>query len=254
MRGRHARVLAWVDCLALAPGSQVLEIGCGAGFMAIELARRGFRVHAIDSIEAMVELARQNAVESGTSDLLSVAVGDVYTLAFEDGAIDLVVAIGVIPWLERADLAIQEMARVTKSGGHVILTTANRTGLASLLDPWRNPVLLPLKHRLKSLFERIGRLHTLPGMVLHSNRFIDAALVHVGFTRTKGMTYGFGFTFRHHYLPEPLGTTLHRWLQHLADQNIPGIRPLGMAYIVLARKSVPTSSSVQSTKTERPSS
>src|SRR5712692_8756179 len=67
-RDRHAAALAWIDSLALAPGSQVLEIGCGAGFMAVALAQRGFRVQAIDSAEAMVELARRHAAESGTTD------------------------------------------------------------------------------------------------------------------------------------------------------------------------------------------
>src|SRR5947209_5082596 len=103
-------VLDWIDSLAPAPGSQVLEIGCGAGVMAVSLAQRGFCVHAIDSAEAMVELARQHATESGTSETLSLSVGDVYALAFEDEAFDLVIAIGVIPWLEQAELAMQEMA------------------------------------------------------------------------------------------------------------------------------------------------
>ena len=81
-RDRQATVLAWIDSLDLASGSQVLEIGCGAGLMAVALTQRGLRVHAIDSIEAMVELARRHALESGTSESLSVEVGDVYSLAF----------------------------------------------------------------------------------------------------------------------------------------------------------------------------
>src|SRR5215471_884248 len=71
-RERHAAVIAWIDNLALAPGSQVLEIGCGAGFLAVALAQRGLRVCAIDSTPAMVELARRHATESGTSGQLSV--------------------------------------------------------------------------------------------------------------------------------------------------------------------------------------
>ena len=62
----------------------MLEVGCGAGFMSVALAERGFRVQAIDSVDAMVEQARQHAMESGTAELLSLGVGDVYALAFED--------------------------------------------------------------------------------------------------------------------------------------------------------------------------
>src|ERR1700688_529375 len=83
-RDRHTAVLDWIDDLALPPGSCVLEIGCGAGIMVVDLAPRGFRVQAIDSTEAMVERARQHAAEADLVDWLSVAVGDIYALAFED--------------------------------------------------------------------------------------------------------------------------------------------------------------------------
>ena len=54
-RLRLALVLAWIDDLALAPGSRVLEVGCGAGFLSVALAQRELREHAIDSAETMVE-------------------------------------------------------------------------------------------------------------------------------------------------------------------------------------------------------
>lgn len=236
IQDRHRAVLAWVDSLNLAPTSRVLEVGCGAGYMSVALAQRGFYVQAIDSLEAMVELTRQNAVESETTDLVSAEVGDIYCLGFRDEAFDLVIAIGVFPWLERAELAIQEMARVTKRGGYLILTTANQSGLATHIDPWRKPLLLPLKLRVKESIERIRHRHFLPSMVFHSNRFIDEVLKQVGFIKTKGMTRGFGFTFHHQYLPEPLATMLHRWLQRVADRNMPIIRSIGMNSFILARR------------------
>src|SRR6266567_5002159 len=64
-RARQTAALAWVDELALAAGSRVLEIGCGAGFLSVALAQRGLRVQAIDSTEAMVDLACRHAGEAG---------------------------------------------------------------------------------------------------------------------------------------------------------------------------------------------
>src|SRR6266699_3312607 len=84
-RERQEAALKWIESLALKPGSRVLEIGCGAGFLAVALAQHGLRVQAIDPAEATVELARRHAVESGTAELLSVDFGDVCALAFEDG-------------------------------------------------------------------------------------------------------------------------------------------------------------------------
>ncbi len=239
IRDRHAAVLAWIDSLALAPGSSVLEVGCGAGFMAVALAQREFRVHAIDSSDAMIKQARCNAAEAGLTDQVSLDIGDVYALAFDDGFFDLVIAIGVIPWLERPDLAIQELSRVARPGGHVILTTANRAGLVSYFDPWRNPALEPLKQGVKKMFERVGLHQRSPSMSFHNSYFVDKSLSRVGLAKLRGMTHGFGLSFHHHaIIPEPLGTRLHHRLQRLADRNLPGFRSIGMAYFVLARKTV----------------
>jgi ubiquinone/menaquinone biosynthesis C-methylase UbiE len=243
VRDRHAAVLDWIDSLALAPGSQVLEVGCGAGFMAVALAQRGLHVQAIDSVEAMVEQANQNAVETGTANLLSITVGDAHTLAFDDDFFDLVLAIGVIPWLAQPELAMREIARVTKPGGYAILATANRMALPSLLDPLYNPFLAPLRERLKRMLERVGLLHRPSdqslSMTYHTCRFIDDYLARLALVKTRGMTRGFQFWFlRRQVLPDRLGIPLHRRLQRLVDRNIPGLRSLGLTYFVLARKSV----------------
>ncbi|HEX6108079.1 MAG TPA: class I SAM-dependent methyltransferase, partial [Ktedonobacteraceae bacterium] len=254
-RDRQATVLAWIDSLALAPGSQVLEIGCGAGLIAVALAQRGLRVHAIDSIEAMVELARRYALESGTTESLSVEVGDVYALAFEDESFDLVVAVGVIPWLARVDLAIREMARVTKPGGYVILTADNRARLSDLLDPTLNPVFSPLKRRVKAAIAGVRhrrRSTNKIGATFHDRHFIDEVLASTELIKARGLTLGFGpFSFlRWIFIPEPLGTALHHRLQLLADQNKPIFRSTGAHYIVLTRKLTPQSP-LQSTSAER---
>lgn len=260
-RDRHAAALAWIDSLALAPGSQVLEIGCGAGFMAVALAQRGFRVQAIDAAEAMVGLARLHAAESGTADLLSVDLGDVYSLAFENDSFHLVIALGVIPWLGQPELAIQEMARVTRPGGHVIFTSTNALGLCRLLDPRKNPIYIAFKPGVKEMLERIGLRHRSPDATTqatttpHTRRFIDDVLATVQLVKTRSKTLGFGpFSFGGRYLfSVAVGKALHHRLQRLADRNVPIFRSTGTAYLVLARK--PTSPlPVQATGAEKPAS
>lgn len=255
-RERHAAALDWIDSLALARGSEALDIGCGAGLMSVALIQRGFRVRAIDSVEAMVEQTRRYVVESGTADLLALDVGDVYTLAFEDESFDLVVALGVIPWLEHPELAMREMARVTRPGGYIILTADNRAKLNNLLDPWLNPALASLKRQVKDALIGMGLRRQSPedaGATCHSRRFIDEALARGDLVKTRSMTLGFGpfSLFRHTLVPEPLGTVLHHRLQRLADRNTPGFRSAGAHYIVLARKSS-SRPPVQSTSAENP--
>ena len=250
---RHGAVLDWIDGLALPPDSQVLEIGCGAGFMAVALAQRGFRVQAIDSVESMVELAREHSEEADIAERLSVAVGDINALAFEDESFDLVLAIGVLPWIGQVEPAMQELARVTKPEGFVILTADNRARLHNLLDPLLNPVFAPLKRLAKNALAQTRlRRPSLKdiGATSHSSRFIDTSLAHVGLIKTRGKTLGFGpfSLFRRSILPKRLGIRLHHRLQILADRGTPLLRSTGAQYIVLASKpaSLPT---MQSTST-----
>lgn len=241
-RYRYATVLAWIDSLMLTADSKVLEVGCGAGLLSVALAQRGLHVHAIDPVEDMVEQARRHVMESGTAELLSVNLGNVYSLPFENGSFDLVIAMGVIPWLEGPELAIQEMARVTKRGGSLLLTADNRARLNVVLDPWLNPGLVLLKRRAKDILDRLGlrrkSLHDL-GATSHSRHFIDLSLKRVEFVKTRSITLGFGpFSLLHRtILPESLGIRLHYQLQLLADHNVPVFRSSGAHYIVLARKS-----------------
>src|SRR5215210_6654492 len=62
---RRSLALSWVDELALPTGSRILEIGCGAGLMAVDLHRRGYVIDCIDISEVMVNLARAQAAQAG---------------------------------------------------------------------------------------------------------------------------------------------------------------------------------------------
>src|SRR5262249_29799856 len=102
---RSEIALSLVDPLRLPPGSTVLEVGCGAGLMAVALARRGLRVYATDAATAMLDLARTRMAESAVSHLVEVRKSDVHALEFEDARFDLVIALGVIPWLHSPSAA-----------------------------------------------------------------------------------------------------------------------------------------------------
>jgi 2-polyprenyl-3-methyl-5-hydroxy-6-metoxy-1,4-benzoquinol methylase len=243
IRDRHAAALAWIDGLALAPGSRVLEVGGGAGIMAVALARRGFRVDAVDASAEMVELTRRNAAEAGCQDLVSASTGDACALPFDDGSYDLVVAIGVISWLAQPDVAVREMARVTRPGGHVLLTAFNQGQLIGLLDPLRNPVWRPLKLHAKRLVERRGLLRPSASLTYHSRGAVDGFMSRAGLVKRQERTLGFGpFTlFQRQLFPAPSAIALHRRLQQLADRGVPGLRATGMFYLVLADKPDATS-------------
>src|SRR2546428_8235435 len=76
----------------LLPGKTVLEIGCGTGTNAIALARRGYRVTAVDFVDLAVRRARPQAQQAGVE--IDFRVGDA-TRIDPGGPYDVVVERGV---------------------------------------------------------------------------------------------------------------------------------------------------------------
>jgi SAM-dependent methyltransferase len=236
-RQRMQTVLGWIDALSLPHGARVLEVGCGAGHTAVELARRGFAVECTDSSREMVALTSQRIVEAGLSDAMTASVADVHALPHPTGSFALVVAVGVLPWLHSPERGIEEMVRVLRPGGHAIVTADNRVRLNMLVDPSENPLLAPLRVPWHALKRRCGWRPSGRTPRLHSPSAVDRMLVAAGLEPERGKTLGFGpFTvLRRPVLGDRLGLSLHRWLQGLADRGVPGLRRAGWHYVVSAR-------------------
>src|SRR5207245_3759298 len=75
----------------LLPGKTVLEIGCGTGTNAIALARRGYRVTAVDFVDMAVRRAREKAqqaeveIDFRVGDATRIGLGGPYDVVFDRG-------------------------------------------------------------------------------------------------------------------------------------------------------------------------
>jgi len=232
---RRDLALAWVDTLALPPQAPVLEVGCGAGATALALVQRGLVVHALDAAPAMVELTRQLAARSGVEGGVGVSLGDVQRLGFPADQFSLIVALGVLPWLDSPAEALREMTRVLRPGGYIIVNADNRWRLNSLLDP-----LLWLRVFVGRLLRRFGLLKRTPSPAVHRHSIsrFDSMLRAAGLERMRGIALGFGpfSILGWGFLPDSVGVRLHGMLQRLADRNAPVLRVTGSQYLVIARK------------------
>lgn len=239
-RRRQDVALAWVDALALPKGSKVLEVGCGAGQTAVELGRRGHQVWALDGSEAMLRLAQENARAAEVTDRVVLMIGDTHRLALDSASFDLVIALGVLSWLEEPRAAIDEMARVTRPGGHVLVTSLNTLDVAHLLDPRSNPLLRPLRTAVRRGASASGRaLGARPSVQnrRYLSRTVRRLLVRSGLVPVRQATVGFGFTM----LGKPvLGASfamrLDRALQRRADGGGKLMASLGRFHLFLAQK------------------
>lgn len=121
--------------LELAPGASVLDVGCGAGEVCVELATvvgaRG-RVAGIDPSEAMIDSARRNVDQSSVP--VELHIGSVYKMPFGDGTFDAVRAERVFQHLHDPEAALREMIRVAKPGGRVVVIDPDHTQSGMSLD------------------------------------------------------------------------------------------------------------------------
>jgi ubiquinone/menaquinone biosynthesis C-methylase UbiE len=231
---RRALVLSLAENLGMPPRSDVLEVGCGAGIISVALAQMGYAVQATDLVASMLEHTRQAAEKAGVEHLIETKQCDVHHLPFPNDSFDLVMAIGVLPWLPSLDEPMREMVRVLRPDGYLIVTTDNRWRLSYLLHPfaWARIVGIRIPDRL-----RFWKRHNVPLMTTWSVRAFDAQLPRFALEKLFGKTLGFGpFWMLDKLLPQAVEVKLHRGLQYLAGRGVPLLRSAGGQYITVSRK------------------
>ncbi|WP_287958630.1 class I SAM-dependent methyltransferase [Filomicrobium sp.] len=105
-------------------GLRVLDVGCGDGVFAIELAKRGGIVTGLDPDPTMLQAAEARALKEGIT--LTLEQGEAGALPFPDAAFDRVVAVTVLCFIPDAEQSIAEMARVLRPGGRLIVGELGR--------------------------------------------------------------------------------------------------------------------------------
>ena len=128
-RGRNPWIISEIAARFSGKSIRVLDIGCGAGFLANELALHGYNVTGLDTSEPTLEVARRHD-STGTVDF---RVGDAYQMDFRDGAFDVVCAMDFLEHVERPEGIVREVSRVLKAGGLFFFYTFDRNLLAWLV-------------------------------------------------------------------------------------------------------------------------
>lgn len=110
---------------------RILDVGCGAGFFSVLLAKEGYQVTGVDLTPDMVENARILASEEKTA--CEFLVMDAENLRFEDESFDVVISRNLTWTLPDVKRAYREWVRVLKKGGTLLNFDANY-GLSDFTD------------------------------------------------------------------------------------------------------------------------
>ncbi len=110
--------------LRASAGQSVLDLGSGPGFLACELAQEvgaTGRIIAVDISSDMNSIASKRIAAAGVGDRVDIVEGDATALAFADATFDAAVSMQVIEYLADADAALQQLARVLRPGGRLVI-------------------------------------------------------------------------------------------------------------------------------------
>ena len=110
---------------------RILDVGCGAGFFSVLLAKEGYQVTGVDLTPDMIENARILAAEEKT--VCDFLVMDAENLSFADESFDVVISRNLTWTLPDVKSAYREWVRVLKKGGILLNFDANY-GLSDFTD------------------------------------------------------------------------------------------------------------------------
>lgn len=148
-----------LDLLRPSAGESILDAGCGTGVFTLDFLASGARITGLDISIPMLRRSRKKSMNAS----FEVVAGDLRHLPFADGVFDKSVSITTLEFIPEGKEAVQELFRVTRKGGVVVVATLNS------LSPWavrrkagRHPIFDQAIFRSP---EELEALASVPGML-----------------------------------------------------------------------------------------
>lgn len=104
------------------PGDLILGAGCGIGIFTSDIIKAGARVVGL---EIAVTMLRRAVTRCGKNDRFRPIIGDMQGLPVANAIFDKTVSITAIEFIQDVRIAVEELFRVTKPGGLVVVATLN---------------------------------------------------------------------------------------------------------------------------------
>ena len=180
----------------LKPGQRILDAGCGAGVIALELAQRGFQVHGIDIAEKMIQLCNKNFEEAKVKkDQYKFTVGSLMDTQLPDGTFDGILALGVLEYQPDEKALLQAFYRLLRPGGILIVTGPNDQTTAGKVYSKGRRLLKRMRRKISSPTRNPGKKpgKAAPGISLniYTVARFDALLRSNGFSLMEQYRHGY---------------------------------------------------------------
>jgi phosphatidylethanolamine/phosphatidyl-N-methylethanolamine N-methyltransferase len=152
-RGHRAAIAA-----AEQVGGRILEVGVGTGITLPGYSPEN-RITGIDLSEAMLRKAQQRVAELSLTNVEKLEVMDAEHLTFPNASFDVVVANHVISTVPHPEVALDECARMLRSGGEMILLSrvGADAGFRHLVEQLAQPLVRRLGWRTEFPWGRLAR-------------------------------------------------------------------------------------------------
>ncbi len=155
--------LAVMETLQPKSSEIILDVGCGTGNYAIKLAQRGCIVVGIDISEEMLAIARKKCQELNLRiELLN---ANAESIPFADNYFDSVVSIATFEFIRNPQKALEEMFRVVKINGKIVVGFINRE------SPW-GELYLSEEFRTKTIFKYAYLFSKSEIILMHSEELV----------------------------------------------------------------------------------
>jgi SAM-dependent methyltransferase len=172
--GEHGRFVGELGApvvmlLAPRPGEDILDIGCGDGFLSRRIAEAGARVVGIDASPDMVAAARAAGIDAHVADAQQL----VYQAAF-----DAVFSNAALHWMPDLDAVFRGVHAALRPGGRLVAEMGGHGNIAAVAtairavlqrrdlpvpaQPWTFPSVEDLRQRLEGAGFRVTQAELIP--------------------------------------------------------------------------------------------
>ena len=111
--------------------AQILDIGCGGGLLANELAKANFtNLHGIDLSENSVVAAKKESLQQNLN--IDYKQGNIYKIPYGDEKFDFVILADILDHLSDLKSAMKEVNRILKPKGFIFFETIDRNFMSHL--------------------------------------------------------------------------------------------------------------------------